>query len=183
MILVLVGQGKAGGVVHLNDGGTTARNGRCRGEEYCDLRPALENIDHKIAALHMPVKGGDEVTVPASRQVWNSDQSHFAQQAVLPEVPIKQSVERAVKTQGGGSIHPPRQGEVHDRQNLGGCPRQSDRSRREQKRNDPSFTRVRAVTVHTSPARLIRAEQAFAGLLGRAFHPQLRLESTRENIQ
>jgi hypothetical protein len=35
----------------------------------------------------------------------------------------------------------------------------------------PLFTGVRAVTMHTSPARLIRAEQAFIGLLGRALHP------------
>jgi len=60
---------KAVGVVHLNDGGTTARDGRVRGKEHRDLRPALENIDHQVAAFHMAVKGGDEVTVPASGQV------------------------------------------------------------------------------------------------------------------
>jgi hypothetical protein len=34
--------------------------------------------------------------------------------------------------------------------------------------------------VHTSPARLVGAEQAFVGLLGCAFHPMLLLEGTRE---
>ena len=52
------------------------------------------------------------------------------------------------------------QGQVHDGQNFGGEPRQRNRNRCEQKRNDPPFTRVRAVAVHTSPARLCKAEQA-----------------------
>ncbi len=44
--------------------------------------------------------------------------SLFSQKAVAPEVPIDQSIERAVKTQAEGSIQPPWQRKVHDCEKL-----------------------------------------------------------------
>src|SRR5713226_1366746 len=70
--------------------------------------------------FHMAVKRGKEVTAPASGEVWDADQSQFARQAIAPEFPVEQSVEGTVKAQGGGSIQPPWQGEVHDGEKLGG---------------------------------------------------------------
>src|SRR5229473_2203157 len=96
--------------------------------------------------------------------------------AVPPEIPVEKCVERAVESYAGGSIHPPGDREVGCRENFRRGPRQSNRQQREQKRNNSPFTRVCAVVVHTSPARLCKAEQAF-GLLECAFHPQLLLGS------
>src|SRR5258707_12757440 len=96
--------------------------------------------------------------------------------AVPPEILVEQCVERAVESDAGWSIHPPRNREVRDSKKSRSGPRQSNRQQREQKRNDPPFARVCAVAVHASPARLRKAEQAF-GLLECAFHSQLLLGS------
>src|SRR5258707_14288010 len=109
----------------------------------------------------MAVKRGDEVTAPASREVRDSNQPQFMHKALLPEIPIEKGVERAVESQAGRSIHPPRDREVGGSEKFRRGPRQGDRQQREQKRNDPPFIRVCAVAVHTSPARLCKAEQAF----------------------
>src|SRR5258708_8006043 len=93
-----------------------------------------------------------------------------------PEISVEECVERPVESQAGRSIHPPGNREVRRGEKSRSGPRQSDRQQREQKRNDPPFTRVCAVAVHTSPARLRKAEQAF-GLLECAFHYQLLLGS------
>src|SRR2546422_10421603 len=98
--------------------------------------------------------------------------------AVSPEIPIEERVEHAVESYAGGSIHPPRNREVRGSEKSRSGPRQSNRQQREQKRNDPPFARICAVAVHTSPARLRKAEQAF-GLLDCAFHSQLLLGSAR----
>src|SRR6266481_4672273 len=92
--------------------------------------------------------------------------------AVPPEIPVEECVERAVESDAGRSIHPPRNREVRGSEKSRSGPRQSNRQQREQKRNDPPFTRVCAVAVHTSPARLRKAEQA-SGLLGMRLPPQL----------
>src|SRR5882757_10958273 len=96
--------------------------------------------------------------------------------AVPPEILVEERVERSVESQAGRSVHPPRNREVRGSEKSRSGPRQSDRQQREQKRNDPPFARVCAVAVHTSPARLGNAEQAF-GLLECAFHSQLLLGS------
>src|SRR5438445_4927370 len=96
--------------------------------------------------------------------------------AVPPEIPVEECVERAVESYAGRSIHPPRNREVGGSEKSRSGPRQSNRQQREQKRNDPPFARVCAVAVHTSPARLRKAEQAF-GPLECAFHSQLLLGS------
>src|SRR5713101_3248683 len=96
--------------------------------------------------------------------------------AVPPEISVEECVERAVESNARGSVHPPRDGEVRGSKNSRSGPCQGNRQQREQKRNDPPFARICAVPVHTSPARLRKAEQAF-GLLECAFHSQLLLGS------
>src|SRR5712664_633218 len=108
----------------------------------------------------MAVKRGDKVTAPASREVRDSHQPQFMHEAVPPEVPVEKSVERAVESHAGRSIHPPRERKVRGGEKFRRGPRQSNRQQSEQKRNDPPFARVCAVAVHTSPARLCKAEQA-----------------------
>src|SRR6266852_1598201 len=92
--------------------------------------------------------------------------------AVPPEIPVEECVERAVESDAGRSIHPPRNREVRGSEKSRSGPRQSNRQQREQKRNDPPCARVWAGAVHTSPARLRKAEQAF-GLSECAFHSKL----------
>jgi len=86
LILILIGQGEAVRVVHLDDGRAATGHGRFGGKEHGDLRPALEDIDQQIVALHVAVKRGEEVTPPASGQVGDADQSQLAHQTVAPEV-------------------------------------------------------------------------------------------------
>src|SRR5712675_1022275 len=87
-------------------------------------------------------------------------------QAVAPKIRVEKGVKRAVESQARGSIQPPRHEEVRDCQNPRRHPSQSNRHRRKQKRNAPPFTRVCAVAVHTSPARLIHLSRT--GLYGPA---------------
>src|SRR5260370_13713514 len=106
------------------------------------------------------VKRGDEITAPSSREVRDSNQPQFTQKAVQAEIPVEKGIERAVESHAGRSIHPPSNRDVGGSEKFRCTPRQSNRHKREQKRNDPPFIRVCAVAVHTSPARLCKAEQA-----------------------
>src|SRR5258708_30232551 len=96
--------------------------------------------------------------------------------AVPPEIFVEECVERAIESDAGRGVHPPGNREVRGSEKSRSGPRQSNRQQREQKRNDPPFTRVCAVAVHTLRARLRKAEQAF-GLFKCAFHSQLLLRS------
>src|SRR5260370_13627601 len=133
-------------------------------------------MDHQLVPLRMAVKRGDQVTAPASRQVRDSRQPQPMHKAVPPEILVEECVERPVESQAGRSIHPPRNREVGGSEKSRSGPRQSNRQQREQKRNDPPFARVCAVALHTSPARLRKAEQALS-LLASSFHSQLVLGS------
>src|SRR2546422_3422721 len=44
-----------------------------------DLRPALEDMNHQIVSLRMAVKGGDQVTAPASRQIRDRSEEHTSE--------------------------------------------------------------------------------------------------------
>src|SRR6266481_3243150 len=92
--------------------------------------------------------------------------------AVPPEIPVEECVERAVESDARGSVHPPRNREVRGSEKSRSGPCQSNRQQREQERNDPPFTRVCAVAVHTSPARLRKAEQT-SGLLEMRLPPPI----------
>src|SRR5216683_1287724 len=133
-------------------------------------------MDDQNVSRGMAVKRRHEITAPASREVGDAYESQFVHKAVPPEIPVKKGVERAVESHAGRSIHPPRNREVGGSKKSRSGPRQGNRQQREQKRNDPPFTRVCAVAVHTSPARLCKAEQALS-LLECAFHSQLLLGS------
>ena len=133
-------------------------------------------MDHQFALLRMAVKRSDQVTAPASRQVRDSRQPYLVHKTFPPEISVEECVERAVESYARGSIYPPRNREVRGSEKSRSGPRQSNRQQCEQKRNDPPFARVCAVAVHTSPARLRIAEQAF-GLSECAFHSQLLLGS------
>src|SRR6266478_3744841 len=117
-------------------------------------------MDDQIVSRRMAVKRSHEITAPASREVRDAYQSQFVRKAVPPEIPVEKGVERAVKSHAGRSIHPPRDREVGGGEKFGRSPRQGNRQQREQKRNDPPFTRVCAVAVHASPARPCKAERA-----------------------
>ena len=114
LILILVDQRGAFWVVNLNHCRAAAGHGRGRGEEYDDLRPALEDMDHQIVTFRMPVKGGDEVTAPAPRKVRDSNQPHFVHKALPPKIFVEKGVECAVESHAGRSIRPPGDREVHD---------------------------------------------------------------------
>src|SRR5260370_38050908 len=91
---------------------------------------------------------------------------------ISPKIPVEKRVKRAVERHAGRSIHPPGNAQVGCSKDFRSGPRQSNRQQREQKRNDPPFARVCAVAVHTSPARLCKAEQAF-GLPGMRLPPPI----------
>src|SRR5882762_11345213 len=105
----------------------------------------------------MPVKRRDQITAPASRQVWDSNQPQFMHKAVPPEIPVKKYVEHAVETHAGRSIRPPREREVGGSERFRGHPRQSNRQQRQQKRNHSPFAGVCAVAVHTSTCSALRS--------------------------
>src|SRR5260370_9692168 len=98
----------------------------------------------------MAVKRGDEITAPSSREVRDSNQPHFAHKAVPPEIPVEKGVERPVESHAGRSIGPPRERKVGGSEKFRRSPGQSDRHKREQKRNDPPFIPACAIAVHTS---------------------------------
>src|SRR6266436_4126528 len=87
-------------------------------------------------------------------------------------MPVEKGVERAIESHQGRSVHPPRDGEVNHREKFGRQPRQRNRYKGQEERNNPPFIRVCAVAVHTSPARLVGAEQAFVPAALR-FTPQV----------
>src|SRR6266436_3220678 len=96
-------------------------------------------------------------------------------------MPVEKGVEHAIESHQGRSVDPPRDREVNHREEFGRYPRQRNRHKRQEKRNYPPLVRVCAVAVHTSPARLIEAEQASVGLLSSALHPMLLPGGAREN--
>src|SRR6266852_5572204 len=75
-------------------------------------------------------------------------------------MPVEKGVECAIESHEGRGIRPPRDREVNHREKFGRQPRQRNRNERQEERNNPAFVRVCAIAVHTSPARLVGAEQA-----------------------
>src|SRR6266478_2629273 len=108
----------------------------------------------------MTVKRADEITAPAACEVRDLNQPQFTHKAVPPEIPVEKGVERPVESHAGRSIGPPRERKVGGSEKFRRSPGQSDRHKGEQKRDDPPFIRVCAIAVHTSAARLCKAEQA-----------------------
>jgi hypothetical protein len=129
------------------------------------LRPTLEDMNDQIMSRRVAIKRGNQITAPASREVRNANQSQFTHKVLPPEIPVEKAVERAVVSHAGRSVHPPRDREVDGSEKFRRSPRQSNRRQRQQKRNDPPFAGVCAVAVHTSPARLCKADQVLLACL------------------
>lgn len=98
LILVLIGQRYALRARYLDYGNAASGHGRNRGEIDGSLCPGLENLNEHIVTLDVAVKRGEQEPAPASVEVRDSGQSQFAHNAIPPEMLIKQSVERSVKS-------------------------------------------------------------------------------------
>ena len=159
LVLILVNQRDALWVPNLNKCYATPRDGGDSGEEYGNLRPALEDVHGQLVALSMVVVRGREVTSPAARKVRRLHQSELAHKGKPPEMPVEKGVEHAIEKHAGRSIRPPRHQQMDGSKKIRRHPSESNRQRCKENSDDSLFVGVCTVAVHTAPARLLGAKQ------------------------